>query len=230
MRTAWRIVVCAYTASFRPPGLAGYQPTLPVPPLSTVYGLIASALGKDADPRTVWVGYAFTAEARATDLETIIKFVQGKPSRNKQTGLVESQPIIREFLYNAQLTLYVPDTDELYRAFRSPRYPLLLGRTQDVAYVASIERTELEPVSSGEVQGVLLPLPPLISGRAWVYSLPTYLPTHPPRQPLAVKPFQLVVQRTPVALTDPPLLHRDRATGEVIPVYEYAQLLPSPAR
>ncbi len=230
MRSAWRVVVCAYTASFRPPGIAGYQPTLPVPPLSTVYGLIAAALGRDADPRSVWVGYRFTCAAQATDIETIIKFVQGKPERNKLTGWVESLPVQREFLYDARLTLYIPATEELARAFRAPHYPLLLGRSQDVAYVESLERTELEPVSSGEVEGVLLPLPPLVNGRVWVYSLPTYLPTHPPRKPLAVKPFQVVLQRTTVHLDNPSLLHCDTTTNEVVPIYEYAHLLPGTPR
>jgi CRISPR-associated Cas5-like protein len=34
-----RVVITAYSASFCAPGMLGYQLTLPVPPLSAIYGI-----------------------------------------------------------------------------------------------------------------------------------------------------------------------------------------------
>ena len=43
---AFRIHITSWTASFRYPNLiSGYQPSLVVPPLSTVFGLFSAAVG-----------------------------------------------------------------------------------------------------------------------------------------------------------------------------------------
>ncbi len=43
---AYRIHLTSWTASFRYPNLiSGYQPSLVVPPLATIYGLISAAAG-----------------------------------------------------------------------------------------------------------------------------------------------------------------------------------------
>ncbi|MGC8784638.1 MAG: type I-B CRISPR-associated protein Cas5b [Armatimonadota bacterium] len=208
----------AYTASFRPPGIsAGYQITLPVPPLSTVYGLLAAAVGRDVSPEEVWVGYRFHYEAEAEDLEKIILFSPTGTGWDAKMGQVRSMPIRRQFLVRPVLHLYLPVEDWLRRALYTPRYPLLLGRSQDVATVESIEEVELIPAQEGEVEGVLLPFPsPGV--HSFVYSLPTYLPTHPPRRAFAVKPFQVVSQRQRVKRQDA-LLYREPYEHLLIPVY-----------
>lgn len=194
--------------------------TLPVPPLSTVYGLLSAACGQDVDPERVWVAYRFQAEAQAEDLEKIVKFSERGPEWDAKMAQVGSMPIRRQFLVNAVLDLYVPAEEPLLHALRSPRYPLVLGRSQDVAYVERLGRVVLEPCQDGEVQGVLLPFPsPGV--RSLVYSLPTYLPTHPPRRPLSVKPFQLVEHRQRVRHA---LLHRASDSELLVPLYTGEQL------
>lgn len=199
---------------------AGYHPTLPLPPLSTVYGLIAAAVGRDVDPSRVWLGYRFCSEAKARDLEKIILFSEKGATWNAKTGQISSMPIQREFLVNPVLRVYVPPLEDLWQAFRCPRFPLVLGRSQDVAYVERIERVELEPTTEGEAEGILLPFPCPGAG-SLVYNLPTFLPTHPPRRPLAVKPFQMVVRRQPVRY-EGGLLYR--VHDMVVPIYTIERL------
>jgi hypothetical protein len=64
----------------------------------------------------------------------------------------------REWLWNPCLTLYVT-SDEVAQGLRYPHYPLLLGRSQDVAYVASWHEATLEAVDAAPLSGVLLPFP-----------------------------------------------------------------------
>lgn len=223
MLRALHVVIRAYTASFRAPGIsAGYQITLPVPPLSSVYGLLAAAVGKDVSPETVWVGYRFQAQALAEDLEKIVIFSPKGPVWDAKLGQVQSMPIRREFLVNPVLHLYIPAAEWLRSALHTPRYPLLLGRSQDVATVEHMQEVDLEPAEEGEVEGILLPFP-TPGVQSLVFNLPTYLPTHPPRRALAVKPFQIVTNRQRIRRSDG-LLYRPRGEQTLIPIYTIDRL------
>ena len=71
----YRITLSSWTASFRYPNLiSGYQPSLVVPPLSTIYGLISAAAGNMCRPVNLAVGYVFKFEHQAIELETIYQF------------------------------------------------------------------------------------------------------------------------------------------------------------
>jgi CRISPR-associated protein Cas5t len=182
-----------------------------------VYGLLSAAAGEDVSPERVWVGYRFHAEAEAEDLEKILLFSATGTSWDATTGQVRSMPIRRQFLVNPVLHLYVPAEEWLWKALWTPHYPLLLGRSQDVATVEALEEAELTPAQEGEVEGILLPFP-TPGVQSLVYNLPTYLPTYPPRRALSVKPFQLVTQRQRVQREDR-LLYREPEQGLLVPVY-----------
>ena len=86
-----RIKVEGWTASFRYPGfISGFQPTLPVPPVSTIYGLISAARGEFTVPEDVSTGYVFDFESKAVDLETIYELSPGLSAK--------SNVVKREFL------------------------------------------------------------------------------------------------------------------------------------
>jgi len=127
---AVRIVLIAYTASFRVPAFVGYQLTLTVPPPCTIFGLLSAAAGRWVMPSEVeWLAYRCTYESKANDLEAIYTVERSKPTEIPR--FVTRNVIQREFLTLPTLTLYLPL--EWETAFRQPRYTLLLGRTQDVA-------------------------------------------------------------------------------------------------
>ena len=56
---------------------------------------------------------------------------------------MKSNVIRREFLYDTRLYVYLFDP-QLSAYFRSPVYPLLLGRSSDLATIEAIEEVELE--------------------------------------------------------------------------------------
>jgi len=222
---AVRITLSAYTASFRVPGFIGHQLTLPVPPLSTIYGLLSAAAGRWVEPHEVaWLAYCCDYVSKAFDLEVII---QVERKGIEKPPYVRSPPetrnvLQREFLFMPRLTLYLPS--EWEKAFRTPRYVLLLGRTQDVAYVESIVRTSLEPVEEGEVSGVLLPFELILKNRgkvqAWLQNLPIAFTNEPHRRPLGMRIFGVVDAKTRSATVRAPgWLVRD-PDGEVfVPLY-----------
>ena len=139
---AVRIDLRAYTASFRVPGMMGYQVTALAPPPATIYGLLAAAAGKEVTPDDTWIAYRFEYDALAQDLEKIIIFSESGPTWEPKLGAVKSAPITRQFLFNPRLVLYVAPGPTA-EAFLRPRYPLLLGRSQDVAYVECWRPTPL---------------------------------------------------------------------------------------
>lgn len=196
---AVRIVLTAYTASFRVPHFVGHQLTLPVPPLSTIFGLLSAATGKWIMPDEVeWLAYRCTYESKGTDLEAIFTVERAKPGESAR--FVTRNVIQREFLSMPNLTLYLPPNWE--NAFRQPRYALLLGRTQDVAGVMSISLTELRPINSGVVSGILLPfeLVALNNVSAWLQKLPVAFTDEPQRKPTRMHLFGIVDAYRPAEL------------------------------
>ena len=98
MDSFYRIKITGWTASFRYPiFIYGYQPTLPIPPYSTVYGLISAACGKIITPKDIEVRYVFKSGAKGVDLETIYEWERGKISK--------PNVVKREFLLNPQMYL-----------------------------------------------------------------------------------------------------------------------------
>lgn len=223
---AIRIDLRAYTASFRIPGMMGYQTTSTVPPPATVYGIVAAANGREVKPTETWIGYRFEYKAMAQDLEKIIAFSERGPYWDKKLNAVNTVPIIREFLYQPHLVLYLKP-GPCAEAFLRPRYPLLLGRSQDVAYVERYEQTTLEPVTEARARGVLMPFP-VHKVRSRIVGLPTYFDMAT-RKALAVKPFHILDPMAPEQKVQVPnLLYRDvnDQSDLGIPVLYQSVLMP----
>lgn len=220
MLDGMRIILTAYTASFRVPSFMGHQLMLPVPPLSTIYGLLSAAAGRWVLPDEVpWLAFRCDYEGKATDLEAIFTVKRKKPI--EEARFVGRNVLQREFLAMPCLTVYLPP--EWGAPFRTPRYALLLGRTQDVAGVESIASVTLEPVKEGEVSGVLLPLELVMRGNtpAWLHNLPIAFAAEPPRRLLGMRIFGVVDARRHLAqLHAPGWLFRDPSNGIVLPVYK----------
>jgi CRISPR-associated protein Cas5t len=67
---AFRIKINSWTSSFRYPNLmSAFQPSLEVPPISTVMGLINAAAGFYLDNREIQIGYYFKYNCKSVDLE-----------------------------------------------------------------------------------------------------------------------------------------------------------------
>lgn len=212
-----RIDLIAYTASFRVPCFVGHQITLPVPPLSTIYGIISAATGRIVRPEEVeWLAYRLKHEGVASDLEAIFSFERDNELSPAKPG--KRNVIQREFLLLPHLTLYLPV--EWRGVFERPRYPLLLGRTQDLATVDRTSEVELEEVEDGEVEGVLLPREVVFQQAGVpcvIYNLPISFTEDPNRQPLGVGIFGAVTK--PCHLRAPGWLIRDAERDQTVPIY-----------
>jgi len=214
-----RVVLTAYTASFCAPGLLGHQLTLPVPPLSTLYGLLSAAAGRWVAPdELAWLAYRFEYEGKATDLEAILT-VERKDAASVP-HFSGRNVLLREFLTMPRLTLYLPK--EWEQAFRRPRYSLLLGRMQDVACVESIKPARLQALDEGELSGVLLPWELIQQNRvhAWLHNLPITFTDEPHRRPLGKSIFgTLDAHQRPARVKASNWLVQDPESGVTVPIY-----------
>lgn len=200
-----RIHITGWVSSFRNPlFISGFQPTLPLPPLSTLYGLLTAAKGDWVTPHDVQIGFVFQSNGKGIDLETVYEFEETLGPRAKinkrQSGLGSSKVLYsmrmnpniknREFLVEPQLFLYTPDL-WLKEAFERPCYPLLLGRSSDLATVKSIDEIELERKIEAYYCDTLFPFPdPQIHGK--MLSLPTHFTAEIPRRPCGTRAYHLV--------------------------------------
>lgn len=184
---AYRVHITSWTASFRYPNLiSGYQPSLAVPPLSTVLGLISSAVGNYISPCDLALGYVFKFDSQAIDLETIYQF------NNKSTPLTTKANVIyRQILFDNNLWLYVADT-QVAEAFLKPYYQLLLGRSNDLASVNSVKEIELQHREElTDLKGTIIPMGD-VPLSAPIQALPIGFTNEIPRRNIRTLPFFLL--------------------------------------
>ena len=180
-----RIHITGWVSSFRNPlFISGFQPTLPLPPLSALYGMLTAAKGEWVTPHDAAIGFVFHSQGKAVDLETIYEFggkLDAKSNINR-----------REFLVQPELYLYTPEM-WLREAFERPKYTLLLGRSSDLATVKSIDEIELQSKSKTTYQNTILPFPdPQLYGQ--VQALPTHFTAEMPRRQCGTRAFCLITE------------------------------------
>lgn len=180
-----RILIEGWTASFRYPAfISGFQPTLTVPPLSTIYGLLSAAKGELVTPDETNVGFVFDYDAKAVDLETIYEL---KGLKGNKSNVAK-----REFLFNPSLYLYTDDL-EFKKYFKNPAYPILLGRSSDLAIISEIKEIEMEKKNNVKLGKTILPFG--IEGAfGIIQALPTHFSDSIPRKAIGTKPYLLMNQ------------------------------------
>lgn len=181
----YRIHISSWTASFRYPNMiSGFQPTLSVPPLSTINGLISAAKGDYYSPDGEMIGFVFFANEKTVDLETIYQMGQSLTQ-------IKSNVIKREFLSDTNLFLYT-NSHTVANYFRCPVYPLLLGRSVDLASVREIKKIEvLEKNNLSGLKGTIIPFKgKLMPGL--VQALPQYFSNTIPRKNIGTRPYYIL--------------------------------------
>jgi CRISPR-associated protein Cas5t len=189
----YRIELTSWTASFRYPNLiSGFQPTLDVPPISTVLGLINAAAGKYIEHSKLTLGYYFEYEAKTTDLETIYQVELKNTSKGTYpSNSTKSNVIKREFLFNCKLILYIEDKT-IAEYFRKPYYSLVLGRSGDLVNVGTIEEIELTNNPYPEnIKGQVIPFNDnFLPGE--IQALPKYFTNSVPRKNIGTEPYSVI--------------------------------------
>jgi CRISPR-associated protein Cas5t len=194
---AYRVEITAWTASFRYPNfLTAVQPTLEVPPLSTVLGLLNAATGYYIRHENLQIGYYFEFDAKAVDLETIYE-LEAKKTNLRPTNIISKSNVIqRHFLFDVRLWIYLTD-EKLVDALYTPKFPLLLGRSGDLATVKieekKVRRLE-EQTNANKIKGQIIPFS-AFNGKylpGLIQALPRYFSDSYPRQPLGTEPFSII--------------------------------------
>lgn len=185
----YRIELTSWTASFRYPNvISGYQPTLCVPPISTVLGLINACAGKYLNFKNEEIGYYFDYQSKAEDLETIyqVEVKNGVPKKD-----VKSNVLRREFLFECRLFVYLKNP-ELVDYFRHPYFQILLGRSNDLATVCDISECNLQiKENASKIRGQVIPfMGNFLPGT--IQALPQYFTNTLPRENLGTQPYSVI--------------------------------------
>ena len=216
----YTVDLTSWTASFRYPNLiSGFQPTLEVPPISTVLGLINAAAGQYLPHKQVMLGYYFKYEAKCVDLETIYQIEvdkrTGRPNNNVNTNVLR-----REFMFDTFLRIYT-DQPTLVNYFCQPHFSLLMGRMNDLA---TVERVSSEPIDFAEInnaskiRGQVVPfsknhLPGTIQ------ALPKYFTNEIPRQNLGTEPYSVLNWHTRSVVSQLSCIRDEMLHKDVTDVY-----------
>jgi len=155
-----KVMAEGLTTSFRYPHfIQQVHPSFPLPPPATIYGHVAGALGYWFDPTGVQFAYHFVYAAKVRDIEhtIILKPVGGKLESTSIPRALEGNvnPFYREIFFFPRLTLYL-NRPEWEAAFRSPRYAVQLGRSQDLFTYSSVQVVDLQQASNAYFEHALL--------------------------------------------------------------------------
>lgn len=209
-----KVVLEGITTSFRYPHfMLSVQPSFPMPPPATIYGHICSALGEWVEPDGLAFAYHFTARGSAEDLEHVhvLSAANGKLPGTPYPKVLEGNinPFTRELLFQPRMVLYL-NRPEWEPSFRSPRYPVVLGRSQDLCWYSKVSVTDLIESDTVYFEHTLLPYEMAVQTAVGVVTLmPRWLDYSRNRQPTFAR--YLLLQRR-ISNTD--LLRFDKTAHE----------------
>jgi CRISPR-associated protein Cas5t len=218
MKNVFRIEISTWTSSFRYPNIiSGFQPTLEVPPISTVLGLINAAAGKYLDFNQQEIGYYFEFGAKAIDIETLYQVDKISADKPYPSLKATSNVIKREFLMDCKLIIYT-ESEVLSTYLQNPVYPILLGRSSDLAQVRFLEKKSLVRVENAtKIKGQLVPfsnnyLPGLIQ------PLPQYFTNTEVRRNIGTQAYS-VINYTSIDCQTALSAYKDFIKGKEIDIY-----------
>lgn len=144
-----------WTATPRMPFiLSGNAVCMHTPSYSLLLGLLGCCLGRNIEAGEVKVGFKYSYETAAQDLETRQRLeYDGKKVRAHSKG---SDAYNREFHINPLLTIWI-DRIDWKSFFENPIGTPSLGRSQDILKIESVSEVEIQPVQEGSISGCMLP-------------------------------------------------------------------------
>lgn len=184
-----KVVAEGLTTSFRYPHfMQGMHPTFEVPPPATIYGHVCSALGEWIDPTGIQFAYHFTHRGEFDDVEHVhvLSPAGGKLPGTSIPKVLEGavNPFKRKMLFQPRLTLYL-NRPEWETAFHSPRYTVVLGRSQDLFTYTSVSVVELEQAEKAYFEHTLAPYQTTLQmASGYVMLMPRFLDYSRNRQPV----------------------------------------------
>jgi len=160
-----------YFACFRKPTSTSLMLTYPVPPFTTIVGMIANALGVSRPvyfegiaklQELLWLNLRpITPSQRPSrELAKILKLV-GEEREQRQPTSFPSSPMHKYFLIRPAFRFFVASEDkeaisEIAAALRQPKRPLYLGQSDDMVVVEVVWRGEVLPTQSNQAWAILI--------------------------------------------------------------------------
>lgn len=155
----------AETASFRIPESHTFQQTLPLPPITTLTGLMGAAIGfgfkeamKFREEEGILFGLIGSSKGEMRDLW---KYNKIKCSY-KEDGSDKQDVLIREFLTDFSLTIAIGSMNvitlsKIRDAFFNPKYALSAGNSDDLLKINNINPiVEVEEKETSEFENTVL--------------------------------------------------------------------------
>jgi len=188
MMQVLKIVAEGLTTSFRYPHfMHGIHPSFEMPPPATIYGHICSALGYWVEPEGIEFAYHFTFQRAFDDLEHIhlVEAKTGKIPGTSHKKVLEGiiNPFKRTQLFRPKLILYLnrPDWEE---AFVSPKYTVVLGRSQDLFTYTTVKVLTLFKADRAYFEHTLVPYKMVLQiAQGYAVLMPRYLDYKKGRSP-----------------------------------------------
>lgn len=158
MNSVLEIKFTGWTATPRMPFiLSGNAVCLHTPTYSLLLGIIGCCLGRIVDPGEVQIGFHYSFESIANDLETRQRLeFDGKKIKQHAKG---TDAYLREFHVLPKLTIWIDQLD-WKKYFVSPIGTPSLGRSQDILKIESVKEVKVKSVEEIEVSGCMLPFNP----------------------------------------------------------------------
>ena len=160
--------------SFRQPDFHTYHKTLPLPPKTTVAGMIGSALG--ISPESVneeWLqnnrfqmGIVGKNNGKANDLWQIRKYENKQIAaykKGKESAPYKTAVIVRELLYASEFTLYLhfaneEDFELVSAKMQNPEWVLSLGREDELVLIQEIKQIVINETTDVSFCNTVLPI------------------------------------------------------------------------
>ncbi len=139
------IEVSGLTASFRVPHMYKYHRSLPLPSYTTIVGIFGAAIGKDMQTSqelfkyfNLKVGVAGASMSRYNDTWRVLT------TKNSERDVIERETLFKPkyhiIFYGEKKIIQLCE-----KSFKSPIYPISLGRPEDIANIAVHDIIEQEP-------------------------------------------------------------------------------------
>lgn len=217
-----KITIESLSAAYFAPGYNNEGcASLPVAPPSAIQGLVAATTG-NPNETGYEAGWMMQFSSEFEDYEKIVPARRNpaiddfEPFRHGYR-LIRT-PVKRKYLIEPRLILYI---EEKYAGnFHKPHHTLRLGRSQDVAWISSIEPVTLNRVTEADVEGVILPFPLIGSNFvSFIWALPQSAHGYDNRQWNRPTPYAFLTKRQHIIVSNEVELYLDSALNLAIPFF-----------
>jgi len=161
-----------YFLCFRKPTTTSLILSYPLPPFTTIRGLIANCLGMPRLPdykqqlilQNIRIGIQpinpwEIHQNKTTEMCKLLKLIEREAAARTKVWNFPSAPMFREFLVTPRYRVFLIGEDgllkEIYEKLQNPERPLYLGQSDDMVDILNLELMEIEETVSKEIHSIV---------------------------------------------------------------------------